>query len=208
VSHWRLGLTGGIGCGKSTVATLFAEQGVAIIDADQIARQVVEPGTAALTQISQHFGPNMLTPEGRLNRQALRQHIFDHPDDREWLNQLLHPLIRQEMTRAADAAATPYVILMIPLLFENGLQTLVQRTLVIDVAEQTQVARVCQRDGNSPELVRQIMQAQIGRAERLALADDILQNDAIAITLLREKVIHLHHNYLQLAASYGGKSRS
>jgi dephospho-CoA kinase len=203
VSNWRLGLTGGIGCGKSTVAALFAEQGVVIIDADQIARQVVEPETPALAQICQHFGPEMLTPDGSLNRQVLRQHIFAHPTDRAWLNQLLHPLIREEMAKEADSALSPYAILMIPLLFENGLQALVQRTLVIDVQEETQIARVCSRDGNSPELVRQIMQAQMSRAERLALADDILENDTTTLTLLREKVIHLHHNYLELAAKFG-----
>ena len=204
MSQWRLGLTGGIGSGKSTVARLFAEQGIEILDADEIARQVVAPGMPALTEIACHFGKTLIREDGTLDRGALRSRVFANLTELQWLNALLHPLIRQELEQRAGQASSPYVILMIPLLFENKLQSMVQRTLAVDVSEETQIARVCARDGSSREQIQQILQAQLSREQRLAMADDILDNDTLSIAQLREKVIHLHLNYLAFSARDAG----
>ena len=202
MSNWILGLTGGIGSGKTTVANLFAAEGVTVVDADAIARELVAPGQPALLQIAAHFGPDVLNAAGELDRATLRRLIFADAQHKQWLNQLLHPLIRQTLLQRCREANSDYVILMAPLLFENGLDQAVQRTLCIDVREQTQIARTCQRDGNSPELVQAIMDSQLSRVERLQRSDDRIDNESNDFDALRERVRQLHITYLALSAQH------
>ena len=200
-----VGLTGGIGSGKSTIAELFAELGVPVIDADLVARQVVEKGSPLLAEIAAHFGPEILLKDGTLNRAALREKIFANEMQKHWLNQLLHPAIRHEMLRQLAAQQAPYCIFMVPLLIENNLTALCQRILVIDVLEHTQVERAGQRDNNQVEQIKRIMQSQVSRQERLKYADDVINNneDLIAgLPQLKQKVLDLHHLYLQLAEKF------
>ena len=200
-----VGLTGGIGSGKSTIAELFAELGVPVIDADLVARQVVEKGSPLLAEIAAHFGPEILLEDGALNRAALREKIFANETQKHWLNQLLHPAIRHEMLRQLAAQQAPYCIFMVPLLIENNLTALCQRILVIDVLEHTQVERACQRDNNQVEQIKRIMQSQVSRQERLKYADDVINNneDLIAsLPQIKQKVLDLHHLYLQLAEKF------
>lgn len=200
-----VGLTGGIGSGKSTIAELFAELGVSVIDADLVARQVVEKGSPLLAEIAAHFGPEILLKDGTLNRAALREKIFANEMQKHWLNQLLHPAIRHEMLRQLAAQQAPYCIFMVPLLIENNLTALCQRILVIDVLEHTQVERAGQRDNNQVEQIKRIMQSQVSRQERLKYADDVINNneDLIAgLPQLKQKVLDLHHLYLQLAEKF------
>lgn len=202
MSDWILGLTGGIGSGKTTVANLFAAEGVPLVDADLVARELVEPGQAAWRQIRDHFGPAILLADGSLNRAELRARVFVDAQQKQWLNELLHPLIRAELLRRCRQAQGPYVILVAPLLFENGLESQVQRTLGIDVSEETQIARTCHRDGNSPELVRAIMASQLSRAERAKRCDDLLNNDHPSLDELATQVKRLHLNYLALSSQH------
>ena len=200
-----VGLTGGIGSGKSTIAGLFAELGVPIVDADLVARQVVEKGSPLLAEIAAHFGPEILLKDGTLNRAALREKIFANEMQKHWLNQLLHPAIRHEMLRQLAAQQAPYCIFMVPLLIENNLTALCQRILVIDVLEHTQVERAGQRDNNQVEQIKRIMQSQVSRQERLKYADDVINNneDLIAgLPQLKQKVLDLHHLSLQLAEKF------
>ena len=200
-----VGLTGGIGSGKSTIAELFAELGVPIIDADLVARQVVEKGSPLLAEIVAHFGPEILLEDGALDRAALREKVFNHESEKQWLNQLLHPAIRHEMLRQLAAQRMPYCIFMVPLLIENKLTALCQRILVVDVSEQTQMTRASQRDNNQLALIKNIMQSQVSRSERLQHADDVINNDADlseSLPQLKQKVLDLHHHYLQLAEKF------
>ncbi|WP_109128184.1 dephospho-CoA kinase [Aggregatibacter segnis] len=200
-----VGLTGGIGSGKSTIAELFAELGVPVIDADLVARQVVEKGSPLLAEIAVHFGPEILLEDGALNRAALREKVFNHEREKQWLNQLLHPAIRHEMLRQLAAQRMPYCIFMVPLLIENKLTALCQRVLVVDVSEQTQMTRASQRDNNQLALIKSIMQSQVSRSERLQHADDVINNDADlseSLPQLKQKVLDLHHLYLQLAEKF------
>ena len=200
-----VGLTGGIGSGKSTIAELFAELGVPIIDADLVARQVVEKGSPLLAEIVAHFGPEILLEDGALDRAALREKVFNHESEKQWLNQLLHPAIRHEMLRQLAAQRMPYCIFMVPLLIENKLTALCQRVLVVDVSEQTQLTRASQRDNNPLPLIKNIMQSQVSRSERLQHADDVINNDADlseSLPQLKQKVLDLHHLYLQLAEKF------
>lgn len=197
---FMIGLTGGIGSGKSTVARLFEQFGIICIDADLIARKIVEVGQPALTALSNHFGEQVLYSDGSLNREKLRKIIFDNHDERLWVNQLLHPVIRQTMIEKALKATSPYVILMIPLLFENSLETLVSRVLVIDTDEQTQIMRASLRDNTSEQHIQSIISAQISREERNNRAHDIIQNTATTSYLeLEQQVSILHQNYLELS---------
>ena len=204
---YTVALTGGIGSGKSTVADAFFRLGINVIDADIIARQVVEPGMPALAAIEESFGPQMLTSDGALNRRALREHIFALPDDKTWLNSLLHPLIQQETQRQFQQATSPYVLWVVPLLVENKLYHRADRVLVVDVARETQLHRTMQRDKVSREHAENILAAQASREERLAVADDIINNngtpDAIASDVAR-----LHARYLQLAAQAVSQEKS
>lgn len=193
-------LTGGIGSGKSTVADAFAKLGATIVDADVIARQVVAPSTAAFNDIHHRFGEGIVLPDGGLNRAALRERVFSSSEHRDWLNRLLHPLIQQETRRQLAHAAGSYVIWAVPLLIENHLQSQADRVLVVDVAEDVQIARTLSRDGISREQLENILAAQAARQERLACADDIIDNSGRPEDITAE-VGNLHRRYLQLAAS-------
>lgn len=194
---WILGLTGGIGSGKSAAAERFAELGVHVVDADQVARSVVEPGSAALAQIVDRFGGPILASSGELNRAALRERIFTSVEDRHWLERLLHPLIRQEIWASLSRAESPYAVLVSPLLVESRQHEQVDRVLVIDVPEDLQLQRVLARDQVSEDQVRAILAAQARREDRLRHANDVLVNDR-DLSWLRQEVDRLHDRYLQL----------
>ena len=193
-------ITGGIGSGKTTVANQFAALGIEVVDADLIAREVVEPGTPALAAIASHFGPGILDEQGRLDRRALRERIFSDPAAKSWLNALLHPIIRSEMLRQCAAANSPYCLLVVPLLVENRLTELADRVLVIDVDKATQVERTCRRDGVSREQAQAILASQASRSERLAMADDVLDNQSGTTETIRERILALHETYLAFAS--------
>lgn len=197
-----VGLTGGIGSGKSTIADYFAELGVPIVDADIVARQVVEKGTPILAEIAKHFGNDILTPQGELDRAKLRQIIFADADEKHWLNNLLHPAIRAAMLSRLSAVDFPYVLWVVPLLIENQLTDLCQRVLVIDVAPEIQLKRAAERDQSHIETIKSIMQSQVNRETRLSYADDIIENNLPLSenkTQLKQQVQHLHQTYLTLA---------
>ncbi|KKO45062.1 dephospho-CoA kinase [Arsukibacterium ikkense] len=200
-----VGLTGGIGSGKSTVANLFSQLGVPAVDADIVAREVVAKGSPLLAQIAGHFGPQVLTAEQSLNRAALRRIIFSDSSAKQWLDNLLHPAIRSAMLAQLNSLpAAPYVLLIAPLLLENKLNKLVNRVLVVDITEQNQLARTLSRDaanaGATAAQVQAIIASQISRPARLALADDIIDNNGAA-NLLLPQVQQLHQHYLTLAAT-------
>ena len=194
---WTLGLTGGIGSGKSAAAEHFAALGVHVVDADHAARWVVEPGRPALASIAQHFGDGVLQADGRLDRGALRSLIFSDPQQRLWLEALLHPLIREEIAHNLAQAQSPYAILVSPLLIESGQNATTQRVLVIDAPQALQIQRTLVRDNTSEAQVQAILNAQASREERLRHADDVLVNDTDLKTLKTE-VERLHHFYLTL----------
>ena len=195
-----VGLTGGIGSGKSTVADEFASLGIDLVDADIAARAVVEPGSAALIAIADHFGRELIQSDGSLDRKALREIVFHNEAEKAWLEQLLHPLIGQWLKQQIQASQSPYCILVSPLLLETAQVELVDRVLVVDVLESTQVQRTLARDGGNEDTVRAIIAAQIGRQERLERADDVFDNEA-ALDTLSSRVQLLHNNYLQMAAN-------
>ncbi|MUJ24665.1 dephospho-CoA kinase [Aliivibrio fischeri] len=192
-------ITGGIGSGKTTVADRFqALYNINIVDADIIAREVVNPGTEGLAQIEQHFGPQILLDDGHLNRAKLRECIFSEPSEKQWLNDLLHPLIRSEMQRQIALSTSEYTLLVVPLLVENKLQYLANRVLVVDVLEQTQINRTMNRDKVNHQQVKAILASQASREERLAIADDIINNDQ-QNNDLDMKISLLHEKYLLLS---------
>ncbi|MFJ3467195.1 dephospho-CoA kinase [Pseudomonas sp. NPDC090201] len=194
---WILGLTGGIGSGKSAAAQCFVELGVHLVDADNAARWVVEPGRPALAQIAEHFGAGVLQADGTLNRAALRELIFKDPQQRAWLEGLLHPLIREEIRDYLARAESPYAVLVSPLLLETTQHQMVQRVLVIDVPEALQIERTVLRDKTNEEQVRAILKAQTTREHRLSQADDVIVNDRDP-AWLKSEVERLHHFYLTL----------
>jgi dephospho-CoA kinase len=194
----RIGLTGGIASGKSTVANLFAALGIPVIDTDVLAREVVAPGTAGLAAIVERFGPAILKADSSLDRAALRATVFASPDDRRWLEQLTHPLIRALMEERCAAAGGPYQIIAIPLLAETGRDRRVDRVLVVDCDRETQIARLRARDGSTLEQAERILAAQASREARLAIADDVIRNDG-DIARLRDQVAPLHRRYLAAA---------
>jgi dephospho-CoA kinase len=195
----RIGLTGGIASGKSTVSQRFSELGVPVIDADLASRAVVEPGSPGLKQIVARFGSGILGPGGELDRRALRNLIFNDHEARKALDSILHPLIRAEMEREASIAAGSYIVMAIPLLVEGGrAHEQVDRVLVVDVDEALQLRRVQARDGGSPQQAQAILASQASRATRLAVADDVLVNSG-TVAELRQSVDLLHQRYLQLA---------
>ena len=196
---YTVALTGGIGSGKSTVANAFAASGVNVIDADIIAREVVAPGTPALGAIVEHFGPQMLLADGSLDRRRLREKIFSQPEEKQWLNALLHPQIQQETQRRMRQATSAYVLWVVPLLVENKLWTRADRVLVVDVSKETQLARTVARDGVSRQHAENILAAQATREARLAVADDVIDNNGSPDTLAGD-VARLHQRYLTLAA--------
>ena len=193
-------ITGGIGSGKTTVANQFAALGIEVVDADLIAREVVAPGTPALAAITSHFGPEILTEQGLLDRRVLRERIFSDPAAKSWLNALLHPIIRSEMLRQCAAVSSPYCLLVVPLLVENRLTELADRVLVIDVDEATQIERTCHRDGVSREQAQAILASQASRSERLAMADDVLDNQSGTTETIRARILALHETYLAFAS--------
>ena len=199
---WILGLTGGIGSGKSAAAQHFINLGIHAVDADHAARWVVEPGRPALAQIAEHFGAQVLQADGQLDRAALRQLIFEIPDERRWLEKLLHPLIAEEIAAHLARAQSPYAILVSPLLIESGQYAMTQRVLVIDAPQQLQIERTLQRDQTSEQQVQAILKAQASREERIRHADDVLVNDR-DLAWLHSEVERLHHFYLTLR---GGQS--
>ncbi|MGI2180419.1 dephospho-CoA kinase [Shewanella frigidimarina] len=193
-----VGLTGGIASGKTTVANLFAQYGIDLVDADVIAREVVSIGSDGLNAIKQHFGQGILLADNSLDRAALRAQVFNNPEQRLWLNNLLHPMIRQKMLDQVQASTSAYVIMVVPLLFENHLDSLVDTTLVVDIAPELQVSRTMLRDGVSKEQVEHILASQMTREQRLALADNIIDNQG-EHEQLRSQVFRLHQQYLQQA---------
>ncbi|MGE4800960.1 dephospho-CoA kinase [Yersinia hibernica] len=193
-------LTGGIGSGKSTIANAFANLGVPVVDADIIARQVVEPGKPALADIASRYGETILQTDGTLNRAALRAKIFSEPQEKAWLNSLLHPLIQQETQRQLASIHGPYVLWVVPLLIENGLHHRANRVLVVDVAPEIQLARTMARDGITRQQAGHILASQVSRQQRLACADDIIDNSGDPI-VIAPQVASLHQQYLKLAAA-------
>ena len=202
-----IGLTGGIGSGKSAVSKCFEKLGITVVDADVAARVVVEPGTPGLARIAEHFGPGVIDANGALDRAALRRIVFADAAERRWLESVTHPLIGEEIRRGLSEASSPYAILVSPLLLEAKQDALAHRVLVVDVSEETQVARTMQRDNNSGEQVRAIIAAQIGRAERLARADDVIENNG-SLEDLDPKVLALHRRYLDIAAAMAAGSNA
>ncbi|MGB1263975.1 MAG: dephospho-CoA kinase [Cognaticolwellia sp.] len=198
MSKLIIGLTGGIGSGKTTVTDMFADLGIDIIDADIAARIVVMPGSAALTAIAAHFGVDYIDPQGQLNRAMLRSRIFSHPQDKAWLNNLLHPLIRQEILTQLANAKSDYCILVAPLLLENNLDKVVDRVLVVDVDESTQIARTVARDPSSEAEVKRIIASQMPRSKRLEFANDVLNNQDFSLKEIQQQVLDLDQKYRAL----------
>ena len=194
---WILGLTGGIGSGKSAAAEHFIKLGIDLVDADHAARWVVEPGRPALARIAEHFGSGVLQADGQLDRAALRKLIFEVPQERLWLEALLHPLIAEEIRSHLARARSPYAILVSPLLIESGQYATTQRVLVIDAPQALQIERTLLRDNTSEQQVQAILKAQASREERLSHADDVLVNDR-DLKALKTEVERLHHFYLTL----------
>ena len=194
----RIGLTGGIASGKSTVADMFAELGVPVIDTDVIAREVVEPGAPALDEVRDRFGEQVFDAAGNLDRRALRKLVFADEDARHDLEAILHPRIGHETRRQADDAAGPYQLIVVPLLVGSPLTHFVDRVLVVDCNEDTQVARLLARDAETVEQAERMLAAQASRKERLAIADDIIRNDG-SLTETRRQVRDLDERYRRLA---------
>jgi len=203
MSKLIIGLTGGIGSGKTTITNMFIEKHIDVIDADIIAREVVAPNSPALSAIKKKFGPAFIQPNGQLNRALLRTKIFSNAADKSWLNALLHPLIRAQTIAQTAAAESPYCLLVAPLLVENNLVSLVTRVLVVDVSEHTQLTRTLQRDKTSSEKeIKAIIASQTSRDNRLNAADDVINNDGSELSLIKERVTELHQQYLLLANDY------
>lgn len=196
----RVGLTGGIGCGKSVVAEMFRELGITVIDADQIAHDLVKPGSPVLAAVIEQFGKDYLNTDGELDRQKLAQLVFTQPEQKKILEALIHPAVRDTIGQQLEAhSQETYVIVAIPLLLETGYTELFDRILVVDCDEQQQIQRVQQRDGREAEQIQNIMQQQIGRSERLSQADDILTNNT-SLAALQDQVAELHQKYLSMPA--------
>lgn len=204
----EIGLTGGIASGKSTVGDLFANHGITVIDADAVAREVVEPGSPALAEIAAEFGGDVLSADGELDRRRLRELVFADEARRKRLEGILHPAIRQRMratVEACRARQAPYCISMIPLLLETGQHRQMDRVLVVDVDEETQIRRVMARDDCDREHAAAILATQASRAARLGIADDVIENNGTSAALA-DQVDRLHDLYLQMAADGRGKA--
>lgn len=201
---FSVALTGGIAAGKSEVAARFANRAIEVIDADVIARELVQPGSPALQQIVETFGTDFIGADGQLDRRALRDRVFNDDGERKRLEAILHPRIHSEIQTRATAAASPYVVLAIPLLRESGRYGWVDRVLVVDASAETQLARLMARDGVTAELAESIRAAQASREQRLAIAADVVVNDG-SLDDLDDAVERLHRRYLDLAA---GKRRT
>lgn len=205
MSGYIVGLTGGIGSGKTTIANLFHDLGVQSVDADLVAREVVMPGEPALAIIEEHFGAGILQQDGQLDRAVLRAKIFADEAEKQWLNQLLHPLIRQRLLQQLQQCTSSYALLIAPLLLENKLQSYTDRVLVVDVPEELQLSRTMQRDLVPAEQVQNILNSQITRPDRLRLADDVLLN-TVPLFELHPQIRQLHARYQQFAKEKLAKS--
>ncbi len=193
----RIGLTGGIGSGKSAAADIFAELGVPVVDADLVAREVVEPGEPALQRIAEHFGADVIQSDGYLDRRQLRELIFADAAERKWLEQLLHPLINERIQYRLDSFDHPYVILVSPLLIESGQSRLVDYLIVVDVDEETQIQRTAARDKVAAEQVKSILASQCSRADRVQKADYLIDNSG-ELGALKVQVEALHMKLIKL----------
>jgi len=200
-----IGLTGGIGSGKSAASQRFQEHQVTVVDADKVAREVVEPNSPVLNKITEKHGLDILLEDGLLNRAALRKIIFDNPDERKWLENLTHPAIRdiiaQRLLAPQSNNEANYRILESPLLLETTQRDFVQRICLIDVEEETQIQRVMQRDNNDKAQVKAIIAAQMPRTEKCKKADDIVNNNS-SLNQLYQQIDELHLRYTQLAAQH------
>lgn len=194
-----IGITGGIGSGKTTVADLFAALGVPVIDADELARQVVMPGQAAYEAIVEQFGNAILMESGELDRRRLREHAFSDPAVRIRLEEIVHPRVYDEVEKQLEKLETPYAIVVVPLLIESGGQQLVDRVLVVDTSQETQIERTTRRDGTTRETIKKMMAAQLERGARLSKADDVIENDS-TVQALKDTVAKLHRRYLDEAS--------
>jgi dephospho-CoA kinase len=199
-TRFTIGLTGGIGSGKSAVSQRFAQLGIDIIDADEISRAVVLPGSSALREISTHFGLDILLASGELNRARLRELIFSQPEQKKWLENLLHPMINAAIRTQLNEGDSSYAVLSSPLLLETQQHQLVDRILVVDTSEQLQLERARQRDNNSEAQIKAIMRNQLSRLERCNRANDIIQNHG-ELGALDEQITRLHQLYLELASA-------
>ncbi|MES2106740.1 MAG: dephospho-CoA kinase [Pseudomonadota bacterium] len=198
---FTLGLTGGIGSGKTTVADMFAGLGASLVDTDLIAHQLSSPGGMAIPEIIRQFGPDFILPNGAMDRGKMRERVFSRPEEKTRLEAILHPLIRSETEKAANAATGSYIIFVVPLLVESGSwKNRVSRVLVVDCSEQTQIQRVMTRSGLTAQQVQAIMDTQVSRERRLQAADDIITNEG-DIAQIAEQVRHLHAKYVKLAES-------
>ncbi|ENU43869.1 dephospho-CoA kinase [Acinetobacter seifertii] len=191
-----LGITGGIGSGKSAATQWFESQGIQVVDADIVAREVVEKGQPTLQKIQQTFGDWVLQSDGNLDRRALREHIFQNPEARHILESIIHPAIRQSIIQQLQNPKSPYVILVSPLLFETNQHELVNHTLLVDASEQTQIQRASQRDGQNQEQIQKIIAAQMPRERKRELANDIVFNDGL-LEHLYQQLEPLHQSYLK-----------
>ncbi|HHP0483177.1 TPA: dephospho-CoA kinase [Vibrio campbellii] len=193
-----IGLTGGIASGKTTVANLFKQQfKIDIVDADIVAREVVEPGTPGLNAIIEHFGVDIVRDDQMLDRAKLRERIFSNPEEKTWLNGLLHPMIREKMIEDLEQVTSDYALLVVPLLIENKLDSLCDRVLVVDVDPQTQISRTVKRDNVSEDQAKAILASQASREQRLALGDDVVKNNPDDPDLLLQ-ITDLHEKYLAM----------
>lgn len=202
MAHHRpliIGLTGGIGSGKTLVSDTFARLGIDIIDADLIARDVVAPGSTGLAAITEHFSTAILNEDGTLNRAALREKVFTDDSEKQWLNACLHPLIRAEMQNAISQVKSPYGILAVPLLIENHMENMVDKIVVVDCPESLQLARALSRDGSSEAVIKNIIRSQVSRENRLAAADYVIDNSQ-SIEFTTSQVEHLHHQLMKKAS--------
>ena len=195
-----VGVTGGIGSGKSAVTDYLETKGITVVDADKVARVIVEPHTSGLAAIAEHFGRGILLPDGGLDRAALRKVVFDNPDERKVLEGITHPRIREEIARQLSEATSSYVVLASPLLLESGQNSFANYVVVVDVPESVQLSRTMARDDNSEQLVRSIMAAQLDRETRLSRADTSISNDG-SLEDLYARVDDLHEDLLARAGA-------
>ncbi len=195
---FKVGLTGGIASGKSVISRLFAELGVKVIDTDRISHQLMQPGQPAYARAVEHFGPGIVKPDQTIDRALLRQQVFDDPEQRHWLEQMIHPMIRQAAIEAMlSASSGDYVILVVPLLFESGFDALVDHTVAIDCPPALQIQRLQQRDGISSQLAEQMIAAQLSNAQRLQKADSVIANHDDGDRSTQVQAMHQH--LMQLA---------
>ena len=196
---FRVGLTGGVACGKTTVADIFASLGAGVVDTDSIARDVVEPGSAALAEIAAEFGSEVIDDSGHLDRAAMRRLVFADAARRKTLERMLHPRIRERTLAAIDTLQAPYALVVVPLLFETGFHELVDRSVVVDCPLETQLERLKRRDDVDEHTAQGMLAAQLDRKARLARGDDVIDNSGDRAAT-RAQVEALHRRYLQLAS--------